>query len=1190
MKRRVQGFIIIAMLLSLFSPAGVQLSALGATFPIKDINEMIADDSGWVASAGGNVIVQNGTVTTDAWSGAVGYSTTMLDQELLSFNMKIDIVEDAHPWIYLGLNNTYADKGLNDPNASGYALYILRNGTKATLALNKFINGTPTGDLINGIDATSLLDGRFHLIQFGTVSTTEGVAIIVYLNGKKVIDFLDDSLTAIAGPNYFTMVTPGDNTFQLRGIDPPSVAIDGFLRDGSNWITSTGGDVFVGKGILKTDAWSGAVGYQGKKLDDQLLEMEVKFDIMEPSFPWIYFGLNDSYADRGMTDPGASGYALYVLKDGSTATLAINKYILGVSQGDLINGIDATAVLDGKFHTLKFGTINTDNGVSIVVILDGVRVIDIIDSANDAITADKYFTMVTPGDNRIQLADTDIPWWDNWPRFGSPDSSRAEASSIHASAVVAPGGDEGRGPYFRDDQYNHLYKYYYDSGSYSSKIRQMVWMESMGTAITFLGAVTNNGNGTYVMDSLTGAPQLVSHIWSWNLTGPDVNPAANEIVWIGPHSYANSEEWQGIHAMGSEMDIPTYPDNTPATGYFNNDPSDPRNAKFYDAIAAKDINGDSSVAIRESTAGAGKVSFSLPGGGTGYSGYMTNYRDVASPWWSDYNRLNAKYFISKGLDGFWVDHSMAYNFMLESPVHKAFGDWSVASFREFLSNHPELGITNPSTFDIRDYLKDKFNVWFPGFVASNLNSPQTLEKWADPRWVDDPIWKAYLAHKAIISGQTAAKLYSDIKNEAISAGRNPNDILVSGNDIPRAHIPTITGEELDIVSAEYTPNYNPLTRNYADGLPPNGHSGPFYALATQAARGKHANIWYYLEGGLAGYRNNETLAKVISYEALANNAIIAAGSSDLYPNLPGTDNSASEVNQFIERMEPVFGQRQRIGSVGLLYSTQSEYSYLAPGGYRYDTSNGIAQGYLPSVLGYYGWGTALEKLRIPYRAISDYKLNSAALDDISVLILPHVRSISTAALNNVIVPFIEDGGTIIVTGDDSGLLEAAEELYHERSSASLYDLTQVTYTNGSAVFVSGSPDADYYISKSSGDLSSLAGIIDDLLLANVLQPEIELTGGGSKVVATINYDYHAERMFIDLVNRDIHLANDTMTAATAVTVEVKLPDALRNKSLTVKIYNPALSSPTAVTPTVVDSSTIQITVPSFDIYSSITIE
>src|SRR5205814_9356997 len=118
----------------------------------------------------------------------------------------------------------------------------------------------------------------------------------------------------------------------------------------------------------------------------------------------------------------------------------------------------------------------------------------------------------------------------------------------------------------------------------------------------------------------------------------------------------------------------TYPDGTIATGFFNNDPSDPRNSRVYDAGSSKDIFGHlqpsygyNSNASSSNQPHAGEIL--VPAAGK-FAGLVTFAKDSACSAWVDY--AHASTLASARLTGAqrtWTDNLGPWDsFMSGVPV------------------------------------------------------------------------------------------------------------------------------------------------------------------------------------------------------------------------------------------------------------------------------------------------------------------------------------------------------------------------------------------------------------------------------------------------------------------------------------------------------------------------------------------
>jgi hypothetical protein len=137
----------------------------------------------------------------------------------------------------------------------------------------------------------------------------------------------------------------------------------------------------------------------------------------------------------------------------------------------------------------------------------------------------------------------------------------------------------------------------------------------------------------------------------------------------------------------------TYPDGSIATGFFDNDSTDPRKSRVYDAGGSKDVFGHlqpnygyNSNASMSNQPHAGEIYVPATGQFAGFVGFA---KDTACPLWADYAAASTRASVQlTGAQGTWTDNLGAWDsFMSGSPVTSAFGEWSVARFRGYLSNY-----------------------------------------------------------------------------------------------------------------------------------------------------------------------------------------------------------------------------------------------------------------------------------------------------------------------------------------------------------------------------------------------------------------------------------------------------------------------------------------------------------------------
>ena len=787
-----------------------------------------------------------------------------------------------------------------------------------------------------------------------------------------------------------------------------------------------------------------------------------------------------------------------------------------------------------------------------------------VDRAHGVIKAvtDRFSTVVA--------SSAPVPWWDAWPRFSTNDGV-AGVERTAATATIGAGHDEGAGTLYRLQDTLDVQQTVQDL--HSKGYRSISWIEGNGQCREVVCSVHNLGAPeTYEIDPRTGAARTIDSWWTWDNRNTQTG---NEVRFFGLASFVNAETWLGPWTVNDPvwgLSTPTYSDGTPATGSLG-DPANPTLARFYDALASKNLNGGQHVEADYSKSGEPGLVYVKPGNNPpGYSGDISIGKDSASPWWLDYNKKAIRWFAQHDSDGFWMDNASGWDSMGTRPIERGFGEWCVQGFRDFLASHPEAGVANPSSFDVRSYLRSRFQQLFPGRNAQNLGDPG----WADARFCDDAVWRAYLVYRSEQLSTYFRALHQSVKDEAAASGRfaNPDDFFLGGNDVPSLTYGVYTGDEIDAAHFEYNalggPDIGPVGR----GLPPEGHAGPLYAAAVRYGKGRRATAWFYMDGAYAGLARNENLSEVLGFEALSQNVTLYNGSSN--GHMVGTDDSARVVNDAISRLEPVLGHRARTGAVALLYSTDTQHSRMAPGGF--------CEGDTPAhTLAYNGWGAALEELQVPYRAIPDFRLSAAELAGVSVLVLPHVRAIEPDTVSQVLLPFVQGGGGLIVTGDDSGTVRQKPGLYAPNGSALLRDLDG---TPG-VVFLSENVGEELFLDQSrTAGRAAIQQALDQLRSSGRLPVEVDASALGVRVRVAVHEDADAGTAFCDLLNVDLVRSTDVLTPSQGGSVVLRVPDMLAGQAVSVTLHDAdgATVSPSA---RFLDERRIEVTVPAFRVYATI---
>jgi len=630
-----------------------------------------------------------------------------------------------------------------------------------------------------------------------------------------------------------------------------------------------------------------------------------------------------------------------------------------------------------------------------------------------------------------------VAWWDDYPLI--TESSDLNTVLSHNSTVAFDGSadDPSWGLYFQragENARQDMAKFH------RVGIKCISFYKAFGPITSFAIELGNRGNLDYT-------PIYRTH-WSWTL--PD---KGGPISWTGPQTYFDAPAFTGVYNRlhprygGPAM---TYPDGAVATGTLNKFPgingdptTDPRNSAVWDAGLSKSLYGDfcgdisfndDVNAINPATGlpmGPLRGLIQMPDGR--YSSYMSMHKDDCCPFWADFQYGSVLYGADQGLDGIWADNYGPIDGFGIHPVTTGFGDWSVARFRDYLNNHftaaqlTALGVTVAmNTFDVRSVLRTKLTAL--GGNAADVNDSH----WNAASWLDDPLWRAYKIFKRQTGTEALTNYYNATKAAATLAGKA--DFLVQGNDIPFFCLGWVRGN-LDQVSTEMTAGWHFGSSSRGIMLPPVGRFSPIHKLAREHAKSRFVNIWMYVD---APYQGKPGIAQVLDYEMLANHALPMHHPDN--PAVAGTATSNAAFFKFVKDHKAVFGLRMPVADIGVYYSTSSVLDFMTPA----DILNMDQQ---PHQHAYYGWGTALGELHYQYRVIPEWKLTGDALHRLRVLIVPNAEVLDPSDVTNVIGPWVQAGGLLVVTGNSGYRLGEAGNFDPNPAGLSLAGLTGVSSYN-----------------------------------------------------------------------------------------------------------------------------------------------
>ena len=768
------------------------------------------------------------------------------------------------------------------------------------------------------------------------------------------------------------------------------------------------------------------------------------------------------------------------------------------------------------------------------------------------VATDPNFILPKIENSDVTVDIIDEPWWDHFPRIVQ-DSRVSMATSHHANIIFnGAQSDPGWGTYFQ------TWNLGTSDEAHAVGLKNICYYETFGQSMNIIAEI-----GAWNEVDLT---PIYHTAWNWE------NYGGGTIRWLGAKNFFDDEDFARPYTRthprygGPPM---RYPDGTEATGY-DGDPTEPYNSRVYDAGCSKNVLGEIALEYNDTYI----ISFS---------------KDSACPMWIDYAYASTLMGADAGMDGMWTDNFSAWDSFNAWPVKGAFGDWSVARFRDYLSDNftstelTAMGVTNVSTFDIRSELRSIASRW--GWDGWDLNH----SVWGLSGWLDEPLWRAYTIFKRQTGTEALTNYSNTVHAAALEAG--VTDFLIAGNDIPVFSLGWVRGN-LDMVSTELSASWHLESGPRGYMLPPIGRFSPTYKLAREHALSRFVNVWLY-DNGYEAYLHNPGICKVLYYEMLASHAMpMFMPTKNAFV---GTETVNTEFFDFVSQVESVYGQRIPVEDIGIYYSSSSILSRMTPGGYL----NHSAQ---PHQFAFWGWATALGELHYQYRAVPEWKLDSATLADLRVLVIPESKVFIPNDVANVLEPWVQNGGLLIVTGVSGRNLGEAENFDVKSGGYSLAPLTGVTDIGtapaeqlqsigaGKVLYIRDNIGMGYY-NASTTRPSLLPQFADAMTtVLNGSDPLVLTPGSGvtSRVGLSVFEDSSAGKLFVDVTNFDIDINTDTITDTSELTFSVQLPLWLQGIPLSVHVLSPESTLTAGInTPT---SDRVDITVQPLQYYASIVIE
>ncbi|MDO5582238.1 MAG: hypothetical protein Q4G69_14010 [Planctomycetia bacterium] len=822
------------------------------------------------------------------------------------------------------------------------------------------------------------------------------------------------------------------------------------------------------------------------------------------------------------------------------------------------------------------------------------------------------------------------PWWDSFPRI--IQDPLKDVVSHHGNIWMGGGGsDPFMGIYLQRRSTIYSEKQFIQP-SREKNIARIVWYEGFGTAHTYISQFKKGPDGKWIRGTKDpGWIRIFAAHSNWqNFDGTGL------VRWVGiPNHFEDDpllRPWTCSHPKYGCGPM-RYPDGTIATGFIGKDSKDwdylfgpdvdPRTSRIFDAGCSKDVFGQvffeygynadvnkidpktrkpkgpltGLAAVKDAPIGTPDPGFTYEewkkAKSAGYAGDIMSGKDIACPIWIDYLDGSIRHALDEAqIDGLWVDNFSAWDNFNSRPIQRAFGEWTVAGFRDFLVKEwmnklpPEYqSKIDPKTFDVRKYLVKQYHDW--GGTGNSLKEVGKNFAWRDPRWKEDPIWRAFLIYKRRAGFNGLTRYYETVKKRAAEAGKP--DFLVTGNDIPGFSLGWVR-DNLDMVSTEM--GWNHGSTFGAKGLlpPPDSAYVAVYRLAREHAKSRFVNVWMYVP---KKYFNKENIGNVLHYQGLANHTMPKAQLTFRHYGLTaGTPEGVAEYFGFVEKIEPVFRDRTPLpGKTAILYSSSSQLCDMAPLGF-YNMMD------LAHSFSFYGWGTALVKRQIPWTAVPEWKLTLEKLRQFDLLIVPSVD-----VLGNKELALLEDwtgkGGRLIISGPFAvrGGEEENFDLRSNRESPLIKAWNQsvaskkaVPLGKGFVVAQKADPGYKYYNEKDRRPetQNDIGALLNRIKSTGITQFDDVIIPKNFPFGVDITLHQDGTRFFIDMNNTQIDLDTDTITSSGRFQFQVLLPKDLIGKDLKHTVYAPKNKPEITITPA--KNGYISVEVSDLDLYSSLVLE
>ncbi len=179
----------------------------GLDHPVTSMEELLANAENWHALSGNIHEISGGLAFEETTT--VQYSKETFGDEIFDFYMSLT---KQATWPSITLRNQAANKGIKEDN-SFYIIGFAKNGIEVqrfngndrTVIYATLLPETRIGN----IHPMILEAGRKYHVQIGTINEENGVRIILNIDGKNIINYLDDAEGRIEKDGYMGLMIQG---------------------------------------------------------------------------------------------------------------------------------------------------------------------------------------------------------------------------------------------------------------------------------------------------------------------------------------------------------------------------------------------------------------------------------------------------------------------------------------------------------------------------------------------------------------------------------------------------------------------------------------------------------------------------------------------------------------------------------------------------------------------------------------------------------------------------------------------------------------------------------------------------------------------------------------------------------------------------------------------------------------------